>query len=316
LTRSDIERKSMEMRHLRYFVTVAEELHFGRAAEKLHMSQPPLSIQIRALEDELGVVLLHRTQRHVSLTHAGHAFLQEARKILAQIEQAVLTTRRAGRGEIGELAIGFISVADYNVLPVVLRDFRSQFPLVNLNLRESTTDVQLQDLAAGRIDVGFVLPPVSAPGIESESILCEPLVAALPQRHRFAAKRGPLALSALSGSPFILFPRRMAPGLYDAIVSFCRAAGFSPQVEQEAIQMQTIGSLVSAEMGVALIPQSLTNLQRTGVVYKPLRERSPMTEIHVAWRKGDDLPALKLFLELARQNTRQGAARRPRSGTR
>lgn len=289
----------MELRRLRYFVTVAEELHFGRAAEKLHMSQPPLSIQIRALEAELGVTLLNRTQRHVSLTQAGHALLQESRKILAQVEQAILTTRRAGRGEIGELAVGFISVADYNVLPIVLREFRRRFPLVNLSLRESTTDVQLEDLTAGRIDAGFVLPPISAPGIDSAAILREPLIAALPQRHPLAARPGKIALSALAASPFILFPRRMAPGLYDAVVSFCRAAGFSPQVGQEAVQMQTIVSLVSAELGVALIPQSLENLQRTGVVYKALREHSPVIEIHLAWRHDDDLPALKLFLELA-----------------
>lgn len=306
----------MELRHLRYFVTVAEELHFGRAAEKLHMSQPPLSIQIRALEDELGVTLFKRTQRHVSLTHAGQAFLQEARKILAQVEQAVLTTRRAGRGEIGELAVGFISVADYNLLPIVLREFRRRFPLVNLTLRESTTDVQMQDLIAGRIDVGFVLPPISAPGIESVEVLSEPLIAALPQRHPFAARPGRIALSGLAGSPFILFPRRMAPGLYDAVVSFCRSAGFSPRVEQEAVQMQTIVSLVSAELGVALIPASLKNLQRTGVVYKALREPSPMTEIHLAWRKDDDLPALKLFLELAARNTPDNAPQRPRAASR
>jgi DNA-binding transcriptional LysR family regulator len=306
----------MELRRLRYFVTVAEELHFGRAARKLHMSQPPLSIQIRALESELGVTLLNRTQRQVSLTHAGHAFLLEARKILAQVDQAVLTTRRAGRGEIGELAVGFISVADYNVLPVVLREFRRRYPMVNLTLRESTTDVQIQDLVAGRIDVGFVLPPVGAPGIETVPILREPLIAALPGRHPLAARPGKIALSALRGSPFILFPRPMAPGLYDAIVSYCRAAGFSPQVEQEAIQMQTIVSLVSAELGVALIPESLRNLQRTGVVYKPLRERSPLTEIQLAWRSNDDLPTLKLFLELARREIPQGAQPRPRSGER
>lgn len=306
----------MELRRLRYFVTVAEELHFGRAAEKLHMSQPPLSIQIRALEGELGVMLLKRTQRHVSLTHAGQAFLQEARKILAQVEQAVLTTRRAGRGEIGELAVGFISVADYNLLPIVLREFRRRFPLVNLTLRESTTDIQIQDLIAGRIDVGFVLPPISASGIESVAVLREPLIAALPQRHPLAARPGKITLSKLAGSPFILFPRRMAPGLYDAVVSFCRAAGFSPQVEQEAVQMQTIVSLVSAELGVALIPESLKNLQRAGVVYKALRERSPMTEIHLAWRKGDDLPALKLFVELALRNASDDAPRRPQTATR
>lgn len=289
----------MELRHLRYFVTVAEELHFGRAAKKLHISQPPLSMQIRALENELGVTLLNRTQRSVALTQAGNALLGEARHILARVDQAVLMTRRASRGEIGELAIGFISVADYNVLPVVLREFRRAFPLVNLILRESTTDAQIRDLLAGRIDVGFVLPPINEPSLESVAILREPLIAALPDKHPLARKAGKLALENLKDAPFILFPRPYAPGLYDDVVSCCKAAGFSPRVEQEAIQMQTIVSLVSAELGVALIPASLTNLQRAGVTYKSLKGGSPLTEVHLAWRRGDDLPALRVFVEVA-----------------
>ena len=302
----------MELRHLRYFVTVAEELHFGRAAEKLHISQPPLSMQIRALENELGVTLLNRTQRHVSLTQAGTALLVEARHILARVDQAVLTTKRAGRGEIGELAIGFISVADYNVLPVVLREFRRRFPLVSLTLRESTTDAQIRDLAAGRIDVGFVLPPINEPALESLSILREPLVAALPEKHPLARKPGKLKLEELKDAPFILFPRSNAPGLYDDVVSCCKAAGFSPRVDQEAIQMQTIVSLVSAEMGVALIPASLTNLQRTGVIYKSLQGGSPLTEVHLAWRRGDELPALRVFVEVATQIARAANTLRKR----
>ena len=289
----------MELRHLRYFVTVAEELHFGRAAKKLHISQPPLSMQIRALENELGVTLLNRTQRSVALTQAGNALLGEARHILACVDQAVLTTRRASRGEIGELAIGFISVADYNVLPVVLREFRRAFPLVNLTLRESTTDAQLRDLAAGRIDVGFVLPPINEPSLESVPILREPLIAALPEKHPLARRPGKLALEKLKDAPFILFPRPYAPGLYDDVVSCCKAAGFSPRVEQEAIQMQTIVSLVSAELGVALIPASLTNLRRTRVTYKSLRGGSPLTEVRLVWRRGDDLPALRVFVDVA-----------------
>ena len=302
----------MELRHLRYFVTVAEELHFGRAAEKLHISQPPLSMQIRALESELGVTLLNRTQRHVSLTQAGTALLEEARHILARVDQAVLTTKRAGRGEIGELAIGFISVADYNVLPVVLREFRRRFPLVSLTLRESTTDAQIRDLAAGRIDVGFVLPPIKEPALQSLSILREPLIAALPEKHPLARKPGKLKLEKLKDAPFILFPRSNAPGLYDDVVSCCKAAGFSPRVDQEAIQMQTIVSLVSAEMGVALIPASLTNLQRTGVIYKLLQGGSPLTEVHLAWRRGDELPALRVFVEVASQIARTANTLRQR----
>jgi DNA-binding transcriptional LysR family regulator len=301
----------MELRHLRYFVMLAEELHFGRAAEKLHISQPPLSMQIRALEDELGVRLFNRTQRHVALTQAGNALLQEARQVLARVEQAVLVTRRAGRGEIGQLAVGFISVADYNVLPSVLRDFRRRYPLVNLTLHEATTDVQVRDLLAGRLDVGFVLPPVGEPALESVSILREPLIAALPDKHPLADKPGKLDLGKLRDAPFILFPRPYAPGLYDDIVSCCKAAGFSPRVEQEAIQMQTIVSLVSAELGVALIPASLMNLRRTGVTYKALRQTSPMTEIHLAWRRGDELPALRVFLEVARHSAQAGPGASP-----
>lgn len=301
----------MELRHLRYFVTVAEELHFGRAARRLHISQPPLSMQIRSLEEELGVTLLNRNQRHVALTHAGNAFLGEARHILARLDQAVLMTRRAGRGEIGELAVGFISVADYNVLPIVLREFRARYPLVNLTLRESTSDAQLQDLVAGRIDVGFLLPPVAHPSLSSAPILREPLIAALPDRHPLARKRGKLALAKLKDAPFILFPRTMAPGMYDDILSFCRSAGFSPRVEQEAVQMQTIVSLVSAELGVALIPASLTNLQRTGVTYKAIREPGPLTEVHLAWRNGEETPTLRVFVDLALQAAR---ASRPAPG--
>ncbi|MEQ1880346.1 MAG: LysR family transcriptional regulator [Burkholderiales bacterium] len=305
----------MEIRHLRYFQVVAEELHFGRAAKKLHMSQPPLSMQIRALEEELGITLFNREQRQISLTQAGKVLLRETREVLARLDQAVLTTRRASRGEIGELAIGFISVADYNVLPLVLREYRRRFPMVNLTLRESTSDAQIADLLAGRIDVGFVLPPVAEPLLQSIAILREPLVAALPEKHPLALRPGKLDLRLLKDAPYILFPRQMAPGLHDEVVGVCRAAGFSPRVVQEAVQMQTIVSLVSAELGVALIPASLTNLRRTGVTYKVLRERSPLIEIHLAWRRDDELPALKTFVELAVQSASESKKKAARRST-
>lgn len=290
---------NLELRHLRYFVAVAEELHFGRAAERLHISQPPLSMQIRSLEDLLGTPLFHRTQRRVSLTQAGEVFLREATQILERAETAVRVAQRAARGEVGHLTVGFVSVANYNVLPPLLRTFRTQAPGVHLTLREATTDVQIADLAERRIDVGFVVPPVDDPGLGYRPIHREPLVAALPERHPLAAAPGPILLAALADAPFILAPRPLAPGLYDDIVSYCRRNGFSPNVGQEAIQMQTIVSLVSAEMGVALIPASLRHLRRTGVVYKALEEPSPLTEIGLAWRRDDTLATLEVFLRCA-----------------
>jgi DNA-binding transcriptional LysR family regulator len=286
----------MELRHLRYFVTVAEELHFGRAARRLHLSQPPLSMQIKALEEEIGAPLLLRTQRRVELTAAGAAFLKEAREILARVPAATEAARRAARGETGELVVGFVSIADYNVLPLALREFSHASPGIRLTLREATTDVQLRELAEERIDVGFLLAPVSDERLQVLPLMSERLVAALPERHPAARGSGPVSLKRLADASFILFPRHMAPRLHDNVVSCCAAAGFTPRVEQEAVQMQTIVSLVSAGLGVALIPESLRHLGRTGVVYRPLRERTPLTEIVLAWRARDTRPALQRFV--------------------
>ena len=217
----------MELRHLRYFVAVAAELHFGRAAQKLHISQPPLSMQIRALETELGVKLLNRTRRQVSLTLAGSAFLQDARQIIERSEQAVLSARRAERGEIGELAVGFISVADYNLLPLILREFRRQYPQVALSLKELTTDAQIDDLINNRIDVGFLLPPVMEPTIESVPVLHEPLIVALPEGHRLARRQQlhlrQFALAELQQTPAVAHPD--ARHLEKAAVREAGAAG-------------------------------------------------------------------------------------------
>jgi DNA-binding transcriptional LysR family regulator len=286
----------MELRHLRYFVTVAEELHFGRAARRLHLSQPPLSMQIKSLEQELGTPLLLRTQRRVELTAAGEAFLKEAREILVRVSAAAETARRAARGETGQLEVGFVSIADYNILPPVLREFRQRSPGIRLSLREATTDVQLRELVEERMDVGFLLTPVADERLQVLPLLRERLVAALPERHPAAQGSGRVSLKRLADSPLILFPRHMAPRLHDNIIGICSAAGFAPRVEQEAVQMQTIISLVSAGLGIALIPESLRHLGRTGVVYRPLRERSPLTEIALAWRARDSRPALQRFV--------------------
>lgn len=290
----------IELRHLRYFMMVAEELHFGRAAHRLHMAQPPLSQQIRQLEAKLGFQLFHRTKRSVQLTEAGEVFLTECQKIFWQLEQAVQTGQQVSRGEMGQLAIAFVSSAAYNVLPGILRAFRSAFPQVRLELHELTTDQQLEGLRAGRIDLGFVRPPIEDSGLAWTPIFQEPLAVALPEAHALADQMQ-VALAELAGEAFILFPRSLAPGLYDQIISLCQQGGFSPNVVQEAIQMQTIISLVAADMGVAIVPLSLQNLQRTGVVYRPLQESTPRAAIAIAWRQLNPSATVQRFLEIVQQ---------------
>ncbi len=290
----------MELRHLRYFIAVAEELHFGRAAERLRMAQPPLSQQIQKLEGELGFQLFYRTKRRVQLTEAGEVFLEEAQQIFRQLEQAVRVGQQTSRGEMGRLAIGFVSSAAYNVLPPILNQFRQTFPAVNLTLQELTTDQQLQWLREKRIDVGFLRPPIADPAFQVMTILREPLVVAMPEAHALAAQPA-VSLRSLASEPFILFPRPLAVGLYDQIISLCQTADFSPRVVQEAIQMQTIVSLVAAGMGIAIVPVSLQNLQRIGVVYRPLQEPTPEAAIALVWRQQDHSPVVQRFLDSVNQ---------------
>ncbi|MEM6753479.1 MAG: LysR family transcriptional regulator [Cyanobacteria bacterium P01_C01_bin.38] len=287
----------MELRHLRYFVTLAEELHFGRAAERLHIAQPPLSQQIRQLETELGFELFHRTKRKVELSEAGKVFLVEVQQIFRQLEKAIFLGRQVSRGEIGQLVIGFVSSAAYNILPDFLLHFRHNNPDINLELHELTTDEQLRWLNSGRIDVGFVRPPVDENTYESKIVFRESLIVAVPENHPLA-NQDKVSLQSLKNESFILFPRLLAPGLYDLIISFCLSVGFSPQLAQEAIQMQTIVSLVAAEIGVAIVPESLQNLQRTGVVYKFFVEETPKVSIAMIWRKNDVSVVLDRFLEV------------------
>lgn len=293
----------MELRHLRYFVTVAEELHFGRAAERLHMTQQPLSQQIRQLEAELGVSLFHRTKRRVQLTEPGKAFLVEARQILLKADQAVEVARLVARGESGRLKVGFSGFATYSVLPKVLRMFRERFPRVELDLEEMTTSAQVQALQERQIHLGMMIPPVHDATLVIEPILREPFVVVLPETHPLAQQ--PLTLSALANESFILVSRHLEPGYYDRCISLFQQAGFSPKVVQKASQKQTILGLVSAGIGVSLAPASIRNIHRTGVVYTPLSASMSEVELAAVWRQDEPSPVLRTFVEVIREIVHQ-----------
>lgn len=290
----------MELRHLYYFIAVAEELHFSRAAERLHIAQPPLSQQIRDLETELGLKLFERTKRRVELTAAGQVFLEEARRALQQVDWAVKAAQRASRGDIGRLVVGFNSSATYSVLPRILQVFRARCPDVELVLQELTTSQQLESLHHSKIDVGLLYLYVDDSELHFLSVLKEPLLVAIADSH-LLVNQPQISIHALGHEPFILPPRDIGAGLYSQIISFFQQTGFTPKVLQEAILLQTAISLVAGGFGVALVPASLQNLQRTGVAYKPLQEPTPEIEISLAWRRDDSSPVLQKFLNSVRE---------------
>jgi DNA-binding transcriptional LysR family regulator len=294
---------NLELRQLRYFVAVAEELHFGRAALRLHMTQPPLSQAIQALESLLNAPLFVRTPRAVTLAPAGVALLPEARRLLAQAAELPELARRAAHGEAGRLSLAFVSTADYSVLPPLLRAYRAAYPQVHIGLREATSDVQLDELQHGRIDAGILIAPLPDKLKESLNylpLLSEALILAAPAG--LVAAPGPVDLATLPALPLIVFPRAISPALHDAILGVFRAAGITPEIGQEAIQMQTIVSLVSAGMGIALVPQSVSNLMRPGVEYRPLQADTPLVDTGLAWRRDNDAPVLAGFLELLKKH--------------
>jgi DNA-binding transcriptional LysR family regulator len=301
---------NLELRQLRYFVTVAEELHFGRAALRLHMTQPPLSQTIQALEELLGAPLFERNRRGVTLTPAGSALLPEARRLLAQAQELPQLVQRAAGGEVGRITLAFVSSADYSVLPPFLRAYRAAYPQVQITLQEATSDLQLDDLLHNRIDAGLLIPPLpdkARTELDYLPVLSEPLVLALPAGLPALKKRGKLALNTLPALPLIIFPRAISPALYDAILSVFRDAGITPAIGQQAIQMQTIVGLVSAGMGMALVPQSVSNLMRPGVEYRALADTTPLVETGLAWRRDNASPVLRGFLELLRKEVRRTA---------
>jgi DNA-binding transcriptional LysR family regulator len=292
-----------ELWQLRYFIALAERLHFGRAAAALHISQPPLSRAIRSLEERLGVVLFNRSRRHVELTAEGARLLEESKRVLEQLERAVLEVRAMAGGERGRLRIGFVSLADYGgVLPGLLKAYKAAHPGVGLALREMLSPDQAAALAASELDFGLLLPPVSGAALlEHVVVQREQFVAALPARHRLAGERGRIAMQALAAESFVMVPRESAPGLYDIVSGLAARAGFSLNVAQEAIQMQTVVSLVSSGLGAAIVPASVANLGRRGVVYRRLSDKHPSLELQLAWRRGPLSAAAREFIALAKR---------------
>ncbi len=294
----------MELRHLRSFLAVAEELHFGRAAARLHISQPPLSQQIRRLEDELGARLFRRTKRRVELTPAGQAFLTEARQTLAQAERAVRAAQRAERGELGELVVGYVTSATYGPLPDVIRMFRKRFPDVDLRLQNLRSMQQRQALIDRRIDVGFVRPQVADPRLNYEAIWRESVVVALPGKHPLA-RRTIVNVSELATEPFLVGEPGVAASFYDQVFTLCRRAGFTPRIAQLVPDVQAAIALVAAGLGISPVPAAIQEFKRKGVVYRPLRPHTFRSEMGLAWRRDDDSALVQQFRRVAREMARR-----------
>ncbi|HEY4162745.1 MAG TPA: LysR family transcriptional regulator [Dongiaceae bacterium] len=294
----------MELRHLRYFLAVAEEGHVTRAAARLGLQQPPLSQQLRALEAELGVTLFRRLPRGMELTEAGKVFRSEAQSVLARLDQAVDATRHTARGEAGRLVVGFTgSAAFHPFVPAILRHFSEAAPRVQLSLEEGNSAELIEGLQHERIDAAFlrvVVGPVA--GLAISLLLTEEMRVALPVGHKLASRAGGLPLKALAEERFIFYRRPTGPGLYDSIIAACRRAGFSPNVGQEAPRILSTLSLVAAGLGVTLVPESMSRVQTRGVIYRRLHGAPDLVApLHLAIREGEPAGAVKRFVDLVRE---------------
>lgn len=286
------------------FVALAEELHFRRAAERCHLTQSAMSQQLSRLEAQLHVTLVHRTRRVVRLTAAGEVFLREARRTLAQMERAVALTRRTDRGEIGQLTVGTTAPALYILLPEIRRRLRLQAPGLGVVVHEMTTADQERALREGDIDVGLVHPPLDDPTLSS-TVLAEPAFwAAIPAEHPRAGAES-LGLEELAGDEFVLFPREIAPKVYDTIITACRDAGFSPRVAAHADPAQSIIAMVAAGFGIGFIAARAQRMARAGVVYRPFRSRPPTLAIGLAVAPGHSDAAVTHFMTAAEEVGRE-----------
>ncbi|ABI62837.2 Transcriptional regulator, LysR family [Granulibacter bethesdensis CGDNIH1] len=297
-----LEISLMEARQLRHFLTVAETLHFGRAAERLNMTQPPLSQSILALERQLEAALFIRSRRSVALSPFGQQWLPHVRAALASLEALPGIARRLRDGETGRLELSFVSTADYSILPSLVRRYAALYPDVEIVLTEATSDVQIDALLHGRGHAGIVIHPDRSTlpaALAYHPLTREKLIAAVPDNSH------DLSPHAIMQSPLIIFPRHSAPAFYDLVTHYHARYGGGAAIAQEAIQMQTIISLVSAGMGIALVPASLRHLARTGVRYVDLEEDAPILETGMIWRRDDTAPILSRLLEVAQDMSEQ-----------
>lgn len=302
----------MELRHLRYFIALAEELHFGRAAARLHITQPPLSRQLKELEKELEVILLARNNKVVKLTEPGRIFLGHARQLQELLDRAIKATRKAHRGELGTLTIGYLGGAAFHLLPNVLRHFRDNHPDVELALHGMLTSEQLEALSKGSIDVGIMRlrPTASLDEYKSELILREPFVVALPMEHRLARRRD-IHIRNLAQEKFVMLPATPGGGLYRQILELCLQAKFEPKIVQVAIETRSVVGLVGAGIGISIVPSSVQRMNISNVVYRRLRGVRSYAEMVMVWRKDGETPVVAQFLRAVRAF----CAQRPRAPT-
>ncbi|QUG99701.1 LysR family transcriptional regulator [Saccharopolyspora erythraea] len=281
------------------FVAVAEELHFGRAAQRLRMTQPPLSRQIQQLEKELKVRLFDRAGRAVRLTPAGRAFLADARRLLHEAENATLSVRRTNSGQAGIVRIGFTATSAYGVLGGLLGTARDRLPHVDVVLRELVTRDQVEQLSSGALDLGLARPTAAGPGLQSRRIRSEPLLAAVPQEHPLARGDGPLELARLDGADVVTYSPTDATYFYDLLISVFRAAGVRPHYVQHVSQVHTVLALVQVGLGIALVPSTAARLRVEGVEFREVDLPDPEpVELHLMWRRANDNPALHALLAL------------------
>lgn len=292
----------MELRHLRYFIAVAEELHFGRAAERLQISQPPLSLQIKQLETKLGVLLFSRTRQRVELTTAGESFLKNTYKIMKLIDNACEESQRVDRGESGQLILAFTGAIGFELLPTILRAYQDKYPDVNIILKQMTTSDQIVAFRKNEIDVGLIVMPVLSESLNIELLHEEPFIVVLPRTHYLAQDGGTINIANLVNEKFIMTPRISGEGYYDSIISLCHSAGFSPKKTQEADELHTVVSFVASGMGIAILPSSIQFVKNDDIAYFPLDNNFSDYKTGIAWNKTEDSPTALSFISFLRES--------------